>query len=158
MTRSNSPSLFLVEPVFAQRQNQVRIHFLDYAFMTCALIFICGGCLFVMDLAAAHNAGEQSPIMKMLTHAWSLIPSILGSCWHYTLLLIASVINSALIVAFVQCLRVIDHKVTRGRKRRHYPMFVSYSRSLSLPLKAPAPVTKKPEAEVRYFLLSPVIK
>jgi hypothetical protein len=158
MTRSNSPSLFLVEPAFAQRQNQVRIHFLDYAVLIGALIFICGGCLFVMDLAAAHNAGEQSPILKMLDQAWSLIPSILGNCWHYTLLLIASVINSALIVAFVQCLRAIDKKVVRSRKRHHYPMFVSYSRSTHLTAKAQLSATKKPNVEVRYFLLSPVIK
>lgn len=158
MTRSNSPSLFLVEPAFAQRQKQVRIHFLDYAFLTCALIFICGGCLFVMDLAAAHNAGEQSPIMKMLTQAWQIIPTILGSCWHYMLLFIASIINSALIVAFVHGLRVIDQKVTRGRMRRHYPMFVSFSKSASYKAIATTRVPQKTEAEVRYFLLSPVIK
>lgn len=158
MTRSHSPSLFLVEPAFAQRQNQVRVHFFDYAFFSLALIFICGGCFFVMDLAAAHNAGEESPVMKMLSEAWNAVPSILGGCWHYMLLFIASVVNSALIVCFVQCLRFIDQKVTRGRRRHHYPMFVSYSRPIKVPVKKAAQEASKPKPEFRYFLLSPVMK
>ena len=155
MTRSQSPALFLAEPVATQRCPQVRIHFLDYAFLTLALIAICGGCLFVMDLAAARSAGQESPMMQMLSQIGSMLPSLMHGAANYALLFLASVLNSALIVALVYGLRALDRKVSHGG-RRHHPMFMNLPRPRTQNVRGRQAAIRARESGP--FLLSPVFR
>jgi hypothetical protein len=155
MTRSHSPVLFLAEPAFASRRPQVRIHFLDYSFFILALITILGGSLFVMDLAAARNSGQESPMMQMLAQFANFIPSLLDGVANYALLLVASVLNSALIVAFVYGLRALDRKVSRP-SRRYHPMLMNLPRPQARNTRGKRAAVRAHES--RPFLLSPVFR
>ena len=155
MTRSHSPVLFLAEPVATQRCPQVRIHFFDFAFLTLALIAICGGCLFVMDLAAARSAGQDSPMMQMLSQFGDMIPSLMHGAANYALLFLASVLNSALIVALVYGLRALDRTFSRDT-RRQYPMFMNLPRPKSKNVRGRRAAIRARESSP--FLLSPVYR
>jgi len=155
MTRSPSPVLFLAEPAFVARRPQVRIHVLDYAFLILALVIICGGSLFVMDLAAARTSGQESPVMQMLAQIGSFIPSLVDGFANYALLLVASVLNSALIVAFVYGLRALDQKVSRP-SRRYHPMLMNLPRPQARNVRGKRAAVRAHES--RPFLLSPVFR
>jgi hypothetical protein len=155
MTRSHSPVLFLDQSTTTSRRPHVRIHFFDYVFLTLSLIVICGGCLFVMDLASAHSSGQESPMMQMLNNIGSAIPALMHGIAKYALLFLASVLNSALIVGLVYGLRALDSKVSRG-PRRQYPMFMNLPRPSSQNVRG-----RKAAMRVREtvpFLLSPVFR
>jgi len=155
MTRSQSSVLFLAETAPTQRCPRVRIHFLDYAFLTLVLIVICGGCLFVMDLAAAHSSGQSSPATQMLSQAGGFFSFVMHGAANYALLFLASIINSALIVALVQGLHALDRKFSRGTRHQH-AFFVDLPLSGSQNMDENAvPVCS---SEIGPFLLSPVFR
>lgn len=103
--------------MFFKNRAKVRVHWFDYAFLMTALVFICGGCLMALDLAASYNAGQESSLSQMLTIAQEWQPVVWERLCTGALLLAASVVNSALMTVFVQMLRLMDRKVSRSRQR-----------------------------------------
>lgn len=154
MSHSHSTVLYLSEPIYAQRQTQTRLHFLDYAFLTMALILVCGGCLFVMDLAAAQSAGQESPMMQMLSQLGQVMPALMHGAANYALLFLASVLNSALIVGLVYGLRALDSQVCRPR--RQHPMFLNLPRPQAKNVRGKRATVRGQESRV--FIISPVFQ
>ncbi len=166
MTRSLSPSLLVEAPIFSVRQSarRVRIHWFDYAFFTLILIMICGGALFMLELASSQSAGQESTLGHLMSEGSLWLSVAIKKLSYYGLLFLASVVNSALMVALVQVLRTVDRQFSRKVQRR-WPSSTSYVSqtrqvigmpAVRVPAAAVAVVSKSPLH--RSFLLSPLVR
>jgi len=117
MTRTDSPLLFLSEPPTRSQAAQ-RVTSFDFAFLIASLVLVIGGCLWLLDVGAARNSGGGSFTLQWLTETALGVPALLGSFSKYVLLLLGSVLNSALIVLLVHSLRMVDRRVTTRRPHR----------------------------------------
>ncbi len=134
----------------------MRIHWFDYAFFTLALIGICGGALFLLELASAESTGQGTFVTRFLEQAAVWLPVVSQKLTTYGLLFLASVVNSAVMVLFVQLLRTMDRTFSRSRQRRWPASNRVPVRSRSVNVQAtrqPAPVLSRDG-----FLLSPIIR
>ena len=104
----------------------------------------------VLDFAAARSAGSTS----FASHYWNELsqwwPVLGAGCGKYGMLLLVSVVNSALIVCLVAALRALDSRLNRMRNRR-LPALTRARRALARGFKAGA------SAEAAY-ILSPVFQ
>ncbi|MES2594386.1 MAG: hypothetical protein V4662_03570 [Verrucomicrobiota bacterium] len=142
----------------------MRIHWFDYAFFTLILVLICGGALFMLELASSQSGGHESALGQMLSEGSLWMSAAINKVSYYGLLFLASVVNSALMVALVQVLRTVDRQFSRKVQRR-WPSSTTYvpqSRQV-----ATAQVVRAPAAAVtvvsksplhRSFLLSPLVR
>jgi hypothetical protein len=92
MTLSQAPTFFLEAPAFpARRASRMRIHWFDYAFFTLALIGICGGALFLLELGSAQSSGQGSFFARFMEEAAVWLPVVSQKLTTYGLLFLASV-------------------------------------------------------------------
>lgn len=135
----------------------MRIHWFDYAFFTLALIGICGGALFLLELGSVQTSGQGSFITRFMEEAAVWLPVISQKLTTYGLLLLASVVNSAMMVLFVQLLRTMDRTFSRSRQRR----WPASNRVPARPRSANVQAVRQRQAPVLSrdgFLLSPIIR
>lgn len=171
MTRSDSPSLFLAEPVTKFHHSQPRTtNTGDTFFLVAAMILVVGGCLFVLDMAAAKSTASSAVSKELLNQVTTWTPNLVAGSYKYVLLLLASVINSALIVTLVYGLRSMDlytrfatnntFTLTRLRKQQNIRRPRNYRRVPRVaPTSTPAPTPMPtPPAAAPSYLLSPIFK
>lgn len=157
MTLSKAP-MFLLEAqtISARRASRMRIHWIDYAFFTLALIGICGGALFLLELASLQSSGQGSLITGFMNEMAAWIPSVSQKLMTYGMLLIAGVMNSLIIAVFVQLLRNLDRMFSRSRQRR-------WPASHQVVARPQTPRVSNPRRQsnqalnTNSFLLSPII-
>jgi hypothetical protein len=158
MTLSQAPTFFLEAPAFpARRASRMRIHWFDYAFFTLALIGICGGALFLLELGSAQSSGQGSFFARFMEEAAVWLPVVSQKLTTYGLLFLASVVNSAVMVLFVQVLRTMDRTFSRSRQRR----WPASNRLPARPRSSNVQATRQQPAPVLSrdgFLLSPIIR
>lgn len=120
MNRSLSPSLLLEAPTVSVRRHArpTRVHWFDYAFFTLILIMICGGALFMLELGSTQSAGHESTLGQLMSEGSIWLAVAVKKISYYGLLFLASVVNSALMVAFVQIVRSLDRRFSRSVQRR----------------------------------------
>lgn len=135
----------------------MRIHWFDYAFFTLALIGICGGALFLIELGSAQSNGQGSIVTRFMDEAAVWLPVISQKLTTYGLLLLASAVNSALMVLFVQLLRTMDRTFSRSRQRRWPASNRVPARAHSVYVKA-THHQQAPALNRDSFLLSPIIR
>ncbi len=159
MNRSFSPALFLEASASPMRQAaRVKIHWLDYAFFTLVLIMICGGALFMLELGSTHSSGQSSILGQLIQESSTWLTVAAQKVSYYGILFLASVVNSALMVLFVQVLRTLDRRFSRSMQRR-WP-----STSVKVPARPVNHVSAKPLAQNsieplhRSFLLCPITR
>jgi len=161
MNRPISPTLFLEASASPVRHvARMRIHWLDYAFFTLALIVICGGALFVLELGSAHSSGNESMLTQFMSESSVWMAALAQKLSYYGMLFLASVLNSAFMVVFVQFLRTLDRQFSRSMQRR-WPSNsrTTQSRRAStpvIPVKQQRPATVTPIH--RSFLLCPITR
>ena len=157
MTLSQAPMLFLEAPtVSARRAARIRIQWFDYAFFTLALVGICGGALFLLELASSQNNGQDSIITRFMNEAATWLPVVSQKLMTYTTLFFAGVVNSAVIVITVQVLRNLDRMISRSRQRRWPASRQNSARHHTTPVSSPR---RQPVQALKTnsFLLSPII-
>lgn len=128
MIRPATPLMLLAEPP-ARQVRRTSVSGFDILFLITATLFVIGGCLFMLDLAAARSTGQESSSLQFVSHASTWLPGMAATIGKYALLLIASAVNSALIVLLVQALRSLDRKVSRITVRIRQGVSANASRS-----------------------------
>jgi len=153
MHRSISPTLFLEAQASPVRPfKRMRIHWLDYAFFTLALIVICGGALFMLELGSAHSSGSGSAFTKFMSEGSVWMSALAQKLSYYGMLFLASVLNSAFMVVFVQILRTLDRRFSRSMQRR----WPSNSRPANIVVRHQT--SAKVPSIHRSFLLCPITR
>lgn len=155
MTRTDNAILFLSEPPSHSAANQHRLAPFDLFFLTAALIVVVGGCLFVLNLGAARSSGHDAISFQWLADASTHLPTLTASLSKYALLLMGSVLNSALIVLLVHGLRTLDRRVTTRRTRRS-PLLPERRPGMENVRRSTA--RQAPFDDNSAFLLSPVFR
>ncbi|GEP42521.1 hypothetical protein BGE01nite_18120 [Brevifollis gellanilyticus] len=129
------------------------------------LIMICGGALFMLELASSHSAGHESTLGHLMSEGSIWLSVAIKKVSYYGLLFLASVVNSALMVALVQVLRTVDRQFSRKVQRR-WPSSTSYVPQQARRVVVGTPVARVPAASVvvsksplhHSFLLSPIVR
>jgi hypothetical protein len=153
MSLSLSPVSYLSEPSYVRRSvAKSKLQFLDYAFLMTILVVICGGCLFMMDLASAHSTGRESAILSFVSGLSQSVPALLGEVSTYFTLFLSSILTSAILVAFVCGLRALDQKVTSTPSSSFLTVRAAQEASVN---QYKAALRGR---ESRLFLLSPVFQ
>jgi hypothetical protein len=168
MNRSLSPSLLLEAPTVSVRRQTRRsnVHWFDYAFFTLILIMICGGALFMLELGSTQSAGHESTLGQLMSEGSIWIAVAVKKISYYGLLFLASVVNSALMVAFVQIVRSLDRRFSRSVQRRwpssSHKVRQTRPASTQAVIVARAPATMVVPASAkslpRSFLLNPLMR
>jgi hypothetical protein len=127
----------------------------DYAFFMVALVGICGGCLFLLDLASARSSGQDSMVLNFASQLAHAIPSMVGSISTYITLFLSSILTSAALVAFVYGLRALDQKVTGSNKSQSSSYFTLKAAKIASINQYKAALRGR---ESRLFLISPVFQ
>lgn len=174
MNRSLSPSLLLEAPTVSVRRHArpTKIHWFDYAFFTLILIMICGGALFMLELGSSQSVGHDSMVSQLMSEGSIWLTVAIKKISYYGLLFLASVVNSALMVAFIQIVRTLDRRFSRSVQRRWPSSTRQVSQALQAPARtatpsqtvvvarAPATVVVRSSTEPlhRSFLLNPLMR
>lgn len=148
-----------------QSVRRMKIRWFDYAFFTLILIMICGGALFMLELASAQSAGHESTLSQLMSEGSVWLSVAVKKISYYGLLFLASVVNSALMVAFTQVLRTLDRRFSRKVQRR-WPSssyHVSQTRQATpaqsvAAMHAPVLAAASASPLHRSFLLSPLLR
>lgn len=154
MTRTDLPLLLLAEPVATRPAPQARLTFTDTAFLLAALAIVAGGCLWLLDMAAARSSGQEPVSAHLFEHLSNMstwVSGLMTGSFKYMLLLIASILNSGLIVSLVYSLRSLDRGVHRATNRASFKL---------TPLRK-AQNIRRPRNQARAaapYLLSPVFR
>lgn len=157
MIRPANPIMLLAEqPASQTRQTSVSVSGFDVAFLFTVGLFIVGGCFFMLDLAAARSSGQESSVWNFLTETSTWLPTAAMSAGKYVLLLVASAINSALIVLLVQSLRVLDRKVRHVSHRIRHAAPAQVSPNSRAGSDREYPTASRDSSGA--FLLSPVFR
>ena len=127
MIRPATPIMHLAE-LPARSVSRTPVSGFDFAFVLTAALFVLVGCFFMLDLASAHSSGHESGALKFLTETSVWLPALAKVAGKYILLLLASVVNSALIVLLVQSLRTLDSKISRLTPRFSMSGFLTSTR------------------------------
>jgi hypothetical protein len=128
---------------------------MDVIFLFGALAFLVGGTFFLIDLASARSSGQATGLSRFLAEASVSIPAMLGGMAKYGMWLLASVLNSALIVLLVTALRTLDRKVGRFANRR-ISRFTPMRKVHHMRRARAAAAARSRESQ--NFLLSPVFR
>lgn len=168
MNRSASPISRLAEQAPASAP-ETRVTRFDFAFLATAFVVVAGGCVALLDMAEARSTGADSFLLRMVTDAGVWVPALAKVAAKYSLLFLASVLNSALIVALVHNLRRLDRRLTlmsprftkNGLARRQKPQNVRCKRPAlrraQEQIRA-ATTTAAPVRDDSNYLLSPVFR
>lgn len=158
ITAMNCSQFYFLEEISRISPRRSRIQWIDYAVLSLAMIFVCGGCLLALDMASAHSSGSQS----FTHHASNVIsewhPVVFQKLSTGLMLLSASIFNSALIVGFVHLLRSMDRRLSRARQRQ-------WQQQLQLARQAPkkeatASCVRQAEQKSQFsgFLINPILR
>ncbi len=157
---NSQPLYFLEQKSFKQARPEIRVHWFDYAFLTGALLFVCGGALFALDMGSAYHADQTSWLQTLIATVqdWQLV--VWERLCTGVLLFLASVVNSALMVALVQVMRHLDRHFSRSLQRR-WQGFGTHR--VVIPFHSHAHVVNEPRnplkaAPLSGFLLNPLIR
>lgn len=160
MIRSALPIMHLAEPP-ARPSPRTPVSPFDFAFVMAAALTIVGGSFFLLNLASAHSTGQESTALKFVSETSAWLPSLAMSIGKYALLLLASAVNSALIVMLVQSLRTMDRKM-RHLKPRMLRSKVRSNKARTENVRGKRAHMRREamaaEAASRQFLLSPVFR
>jgi hypothetical protein len=116
MIRSALPIMHLAD-LPAPKSTANRVSGLDLAFLFASAALVVGGCFFLLNLGAAQSASQESSALHFLRDAAVWLPALAKVAAKYTLLMFASVVNSALIVLLVQALRTLDTKLSHRQPK-----------------------------------------
>ncbi len=151
----------------------------DKVFLAASFLILATGCALVLDHAAAQSAARESVTshtLGQISHWWQTFSTstAITTAWKYFLLIQASILNSALIVALVHGLRSIDSRVARPQNVNRLSLRLNresgngglgnvrrpkgYSRIIAAPLPASSRAPSASSMETHRFLLSPVFK
>jgi ABC-type Fe3+ transport system permease subunit len=92
---------------------------LDSLFLATIGLSLIGGCFLLLDMGASYSHGQTSMSLQFLSEASVWLPAAATAVGKYLLLLLASVLNSGVIVLLVQSLRKMDQKLSRLNPRFH---------------------------------------
>jgi hypothetical protein len=157
---NSQPLYFLEQKGFANPRAAIRVHWFDYAFLTGALLFICGGALFALDMGSSYHAEQPSWIQCLIATMQEWLPVVWERLCTGVMLFLASVFNSALMVALVQLMRHFDRHISRTRQRHWQGFGVSRK---AIPSNSHSNVVveaMRPQqaAALSGFLLNPLIR
>lgn len=154
----NCSQFYFLEEVSRISPRRSRIQWIDYAVLSLAMIFVCGGCLLALDMASAHSHGGQSfsSHASHVIHEWH--PVVLQKISTGLMLLSASVVNSALLVGFVHLLRNMDRRLSRARQRQ-WQQQLQIARQAARK-DAGAAASRQPEQtrQLSGFLINPLLR
>ncbi len=151
---------FLEQESFARSRTQIRVHWFDYAFLTAALLFICIGALVALDMGSSYQAGQQSWVQHLIHTVQEWQPVVWERLCTGVMLFLASVVNSALMVALIQIMRHLDRHLSRSRQRRWQGCGVTKIQVSSRPRSNKPSAAMRPaqSAAISGFLLNPLIR
>lgn len=154
----NCSQFYFLEEASRISPRRSRIQWIDYAVLSLAMIFVCGGCLLALDMASAHSHGGESfsSHASHVIHEWH--PVVLQKVSTGLMLLSASVVNSALLVGFVHLLRNMDRRLSRARQRQ-WQQHLQIARQASRK-DAGAVSSRQPEQtrQLSGFLINPILR
>ena len=164
MTQHDVPMLLLAEPAVRQ-VSQSRVSRIDAAFVITTMLVVAGGAAIVLDLGAARSSGGESMGMHAASSAAHVVPGLLASVSKYLLLLLASVVNSAVMVAMVYGLGRLDRAVRDLSQRSGFAFTgIRKTGNIRRPRghRRVATVKAQPQPQsqmqVQAFLLSPLLR
>jgi hypothetical protein len=128
---------------------------IDCAILMAALVAICGGCLFILDLASARSSGQDSMVLNFASQIVHAIPSVVSSISTYFTLFLSSILTSGILVAFVYGLRALDQKVTGSHNLKSSSYFTVRAAKVASINQCKAASRGR---ESRLFLISPVFQ
>jgi hypothetical protein len=156
MSLSLSPASYLSKPTYSRLSvSKSAIGSIDYAFLMAALVVICGGCLFMLDLASARSSGQDSMVLNFASRITHALPSIVSSISTYFTLFLSSILTSGILVAFVYGLRALDQKVTGSQNHQSSSYFTVKAAKVASINQYKAALRGR---ESRLFLISPVFQ
>jgi hypothetical protein len=162
MIRPALPIMHLAEPAARQKTTQTSVSGFDIAFVLTSALILAGGCFFALDMASAKSQGHDSATLKMVAETSTMLPSMLYMAGKYALLLLASILNSALIVVLVQSLRMLDRKVSRfSLGNFQAPQKAKNIRGKRAHLQSQRAEKRRETSSIRHsspFLLSPIYR
>lgn len=147
-----------------RRARRTQVSGFDTLFLGGAALAILAGCGVLLDQGAAYSSGQGSLVADLFTQAVAWVPGALASAGKYTLLLLASILNSALIVLLVQGLRTLDRTMRRLPQGAARMLRRQTKATSSAVVRAPAAVAPAPAnaagsgTQSSGFLLSPVFR
>lgn len=143
-----------------RRARRTQVSGFDTLFLGGTALAILAGCGVLLDQGAAYSSGQGSLVADLFTQAAAWVPGALASAGKYTLLLLASILNSALIVLLVQGLRTLDRTMRRLPQGAARMLRRQTQTAASAVLRAPAAAAPANAAgsgtQGSGFLLSPV--
>jgi hypothetical protein len=159
MTRFDTPLLHLAEPAPRQATHR-RVHLLDTVCLITILALVLGAALFVIDMAGSRSSGEETGSLSRLLSSLSVgVPALLAAVGKYGMLLLASIVNSTVIVLLVTALRTLDRRVGRMTNRRLSRFGpVRRMQTLGHPRSAARSTRVVRSREAETYLLSPVFR
>lgn len=158
MNRADSPIIYLAATRSpSPRRSKSRVKFFDYVFLTLAITAVAGGCLWILDTAAARSHGHESLAMQFMSQAEQWLPQMLSGTFKSVLFALAGVVNLALIIGLVQGLRVADRHVNRISKGYRL-CFVDANQHKVQSIRRETLRVKARGRETSPFLLSPVFR
>lgn len=156
MSLSISSVSFLSQPQRSRSSlSKTALGSLDFAFLMSALVVICGGCLFTLDLASARSTGQESVILSFVSQLIHSVPSLLSELSTYFSLFLSSILTSAILVAFVSGLRALDQKVSGSRKQQASSFYTVKSAKIASLNQYKAALRGRRN---NFFLISPVFQ
>ncbi len=110
MTRPAEPLLYLAEPAPAVRKSPgvVKISLFDHFVHFTIFLFLVGGSALLLDQASARATGHEAQAGHWFAHGWAALSTFGSLFGKYTALFGASLVSTALMVAMVQSLRLLD--------------------------------------------------
>jgi hypothetical protein len=156
MSLSLSSVSYLSQPNYSRRSSsKSALGSFDYAFLITALVVICGGCLFMLDLASARSTGQESMLLSFVSQLTHTLPSLLSEISTYFTLFLSSILTSAVLVGFVCGLRALDQQVTGSSKQQSSSYFSIKAAKVASINQYKAALRGR---ESRLFLISPVFQ
>lgn len=156
MSLSHTPVAFLSKPSYASHSSsKSALYTADYAFFMAALVIVCGGCLFMMDLASAQSQARESMFLSIVSQLTQSVPALWAEVSTYVTLLLSSILTSGILVGFVIGLRALDQKVTGSSHQKSSSFFTVKAAQVESMNQYKAALRGR---ESRIFLLSPVFQ
>jgi hypothetical protein len=154
----NCSQFYFLEEASRISPRRSRIQWIDYAVLSLAMIFVCGGCLLALDMASAHSNGGPSfsSHASNVIHEWH--PVVFQKISTGLMLLSASVVNSALLVGFVHLLRNMDRRLSRARQRQWQQQLQIARQASHKEATVAAPRQSEQTRQLSGFLINPILR
>lgn len=133
----------------------------DSLFIATIGLSLIGGCFLLLDMGASYSHGQTSMSLQFLSEAAVWLPAAATAVGKYLLLLLASVLNSGILVLLVQSLRKMDQKLSRFTPRFSSPAKIGNVRGKRAHMESQRANQRREASAIREsspFLLSPVFR